>query len=184
MKQTICRFIYRQLLGWKREITIPLYDKCVICVAPHTSNNDLFIGKLFYGTIGQETSFMMKKEWFFFPIGFFFKIMGGIPVDRKRKTLLIKQMVDHFAESEKFRLAITPEGTRKANPKWNRGFYYIALKANVPIVLVGIDYKSKTITLNKVITPSGNVEKDIQKIKHHFKHFTGKHPENFSVGDA
>ncbi|KAA6331514.1 hypothetical protein EZS27_019878 [termite gut metagenome] len=184
MKQTICRFIYHQLLGWKKVVTIPLFDKCIICAAPHTSNKDLFIGKLFYGTIGQETSFMMKKEWFFFPIGLFFKTIGGIPVDRKQRTSLIEQMVSHFAESKKFHLAITPEGTRKANPKWKRGFYYIALKACVPIVLVGIDYKSKTITSNQVITPSGNVEEDIRKIKHYFKYFKGKHPENFSVGDA
>lgn len=143
MKKAIYSFIYYRLLGWKTNVTVPNYDKCVICAAPHTTNLDLFIGKLFYGAIGRKTSFMMKKEWFFFPLGFFFKAVGGIPVDRSRKTSLVDQMVHKFAEYKKFNLAITPEGTRKANPNWKKGFYFIALKAQVPIVLIGIDYSKK-----------------------------------------
>lgn len=69
MKKAIYSFIYYHLLGWKTNVTVPNYDKCVICAAPHTTNMDLFIGKLFYGAIGRKTSFMMKKEWFFFPLG-------------------------------------------------------------------------------------------------------------------
>ena len=72
-----------------------------------------------------------------------FKAVGGIPVDRSRKTSLVDQMVHKFAEYKKFNLAITPEGTRKANPNWKKGFYFIALKAQVPIVLIGIDYSKK-----------------------------------------
>ena len=73
MKKAIYSFIYYRLLGWKTNVTVPNYDKCVICAAPHTTNLDLFIGKLFYGAIGRKTSFMMKKEWFFFPLGIFFQ---------------------------------------------------------------------------------------------------------------
>lgn len=98
MKKAIYSFIYYRLLGWKTNVTVPNYDKCVICAAPHTTNLDLFIGKLFYGAIGRKTSFMMKKEWFFFPLGLFFKAVGGIPVDRSRKTSLVDQMAQHFAK--------------------------------------------------------------------------------------
>ena len=87
MKKAIYSFIYYHLLGWKTNVTVPNYDKCVICAAPHTTNMDLFIGKLFYGAIGRKTSFMMKKEWFFFPLGILFKAVGGIPVNRGRKSL-------------------------------------------------------------------------------------------------
>ena len=73
MKKAIYSFIYYRLLGWKTNVTVPNYDKCVICAAPHTTNFDLFIGKLFYGALGRKTSFMMKKEWFFWPLGFFFR---------------------------------------------------------------------------------------------------------------
>lgn len=183
MKQKLYSFIYYKLLGWKTEITIPNYDKCVICAAPHTSNWDLFIGKLFYGAIGRKTSFMMKKEWFFFPLGILFKAVGGIPVDRGRKTSLVEQMKHKFDTSTHFHLAITPEGTRKANPNWKKGFYYIAKEAQVPIVLIGVDYSKKLISATKSIIPTGDIEKEMREIKLYFKDFKGKIPENFSIGD-
>lgn len=183
MKQQLCRFIYHRLLGWKTVITVPFYEKCVICAAPHTSNWDLLIGKLFYGSLGRRASFLMKKEWFFFPLNLVFKAMGGIPVNRSKKNSLVDQMARRFASCSRFNLAITPEGTRKANPEWKKGFYYIALQAQVPIMLFGIDYPSKTITCTKAIVPSGNIEKDMREIKRYFMQFTGRHPEYFSVGE-
>ena len=80
-------------------------------------------------------------------------------------------------------MAITPEGTRKANPNWKKGFYYIALKAQVPIVLIGIDYSKKMISATKAIMPSGDIDKDMREIKLYFKDFQGKHPENFALGE-
>lgn len=65
---------------------------------------------------------MMKKEWFFFPLGIFFKAIGGIPVNRDKRTSMVDQMAERFANSPQFHLAITPEGTRKANPEWKKGF--------------------------------------------------------------
>ena len=123
MKKAIYSFIYYRLLGWKTNVTVPNYDKCVICAAPHTTNLDLFIGKLFYGAIGRKTSFMMKKEWFFFPLGLIFRAVGGIPVDRKRKTSLVDQMAQQFANSKKFHLAITPEGASPYCPYRHRLCY-------------------------------------------------------------
>lgn len=123
----------------------------------------------------------MKKEWFFFPLGVIFKAVGGIPVYRGKRNSLVDQMAERFAASQKFNLAITPEGTRKANPHWKKGFYYIALKAQVPILLIGIDYEKKTITATKEIIPSGDIDKDMQEIKLYFKDFKGKKPENFAI---
>ncbi len=183
MKQQLCRFIYHRLLGWKTVITVPFYEKCVICAAPHTSNWDLLIGKLFYGSLGRRASFLMKKEWFFFPLNLVFKAMGGIPVNRGKKNSLVDQLARRFASCSRFNLAITPEATRKANPEWKKGFYYIALQAQVPIMLFGIDYPSKTITCTKAIVPSGDIEKDMREIKRYFMQFTGRHPEYFSVGE-
>lgn len=183
MKKAIYKFIYQKILGWKYDIRVPLVDKCVICAAPHTSNLDLFIGKFYYGSTGRKSYFMMKKEWFFFPLGFFFRNAGGIPVDRNRNTSLVDQMCTVFSQKKKFHLAITPEGTRTANANWKKGFYYIALKAEVPIVLIGIDYQKKTITEGKILHPTGDIEKDMKEIKLYFKDFKGKHPENFSIGD-
>ena len=95
MKKSFYSFIFYRLLGWKTRLEVPNYDKCVICAAPHTSNWDLFIGKLFYGSLGRKACFMMKKEWFFFPLGIFFKAIGGIPVNRDKRTSMVDQMAEH-----------------------------------------------------------------------------------------
>ena len=60
MKQALCRFIYYKVLGWKARVSIPDFDKCIFCAAPHTTNWDLFVGKLFISAIGRESGFMMK----------------------------------------------------------------------------------------------------------------------------
>ena len=181
MKKSFYSFIFYRLLGWKTRLEVPNYDKCVICAAPHTSNWDLFIGKLFYGSLGRKACFMMKKEWFFFPLGIFFKAIGGIPVNRDKRTSMVDQMAERFANSTQFHLAITPEGTRKANPEWKKGFYYIALKAKVPIILIGIDYPSHLIAATKVLIPSGDIDKDMCEIKQHFMQFKGKNPNGFAI---
>ncbi|MGL4851099.1 MAG: 1-acyl-sn-glycerol-3-phosphate acyltransferase [Phocaeicola sp.] len=182
MKKAICGFIYYKLMGWKTQVSAPDFDKFIMCAAPHTTNWDLIVGKLFMGAIGRETGFMMKKDWFFWPLGPIFRWMGGIPVDRGRKTSLVDQMITRAKESKKFHLAITPEGTRKANPNWKKGFYHIAMGAELPILLVAIDYEKKCVTCDKVIYPTGDLNKDLQEIKLYYKDFKGKHPENFSIG--
>lgn len=182
MKQAICRFIYRRLLGWKAKVAVPDFDKCIICAAPHTTNWDLIMGKLFITSIGRRSGFLMKKEWFFFPLGCLFRRMGGIPVHRDKKTSMVEQIVKQIEQSHTFHLAVTPEGTRSANPNWKKGFYYMALGARIPIVLIGIDYDKKCITAEKYILPSGDIDKDMREIKTYFKDFKGKHPERFDVG--
>ncbi len=183
-KKAVCGFIFHRLLGWKARLGVPNYDKCVICAAPHTSNWDFLIGKLFYGTLGREACFLMKKEWFFFPLSLLLRAAGGIPVNRDKRTSMVEQMAARFAASARFHLAITPEGTRKANPKWKKGFYYIALEAQVPIVLVGVDYASKTIHATRTVIPSGDFGKDMREIKLYFKAFRGRHPSNFTTGNV
>lgn len=178
--RAICKFILR-LAGWK---TVGLSDyplKCIFCVAPHTSNWDLPLGLVAYKAMGRRASFLIKKEWFFFPMNLIFKMLGGIPVDRSRKTSLTEQIAEIFAGREKFQLAITPEATRKRNPDWKMGFYYIAIAANVPIVVVAMDYKKKEIDFKKVIKPSGDAEADLKTIKACYKDVTARHPKNFAL---
>ena len=96
-------------------------------------------------------------------------------------------MTDTMAESARkaqtFHLCITPEGTRSRVEDWKKGFYFIALKANMPILLYGIDYEKRHIQCTKTLIPSGDVEKDMREIKLYFKDFKGKKPENFTIGD-
>ncbi len=153
--------------------------KCVICAAPHTSNWDFVIGKLFYNSIGCNAQFLIKKEWFFFPFNLFFGWLGGVPVDRSKRTSVTDQMVERYQSNARFQLAVTPEGTRKRTEEWKKGFYFIALKANVPILIGCFDYAKKVVGMKGIFYPTGDVEGDIAKIRAMYRGVTACHPENF-----
>ena len=144
-------------MGWKKGVGFTLPDKAIICLAPHTSNYDFIIGQLYVRAEQQKSNFLMKKEWFFWPLGPIFRKLGGIPVWRDKKTSMTERLAEYAMKADKFQLCITPEGTRSLNPDWKKGFYYIALKAQLPIFLFGLDYERKLIECSKVITPSGDV---------------------------
>jgi 1-acyl-sn-glycerol-3-phosphate acyltransferase len=97
-------------------------------------------------------------------------------------------MTDAMAETAKaakiFHLCITPEGTRSLNPDWKKGFYFIALKAEIPIILYGLDYEKKHIQCTKTIIPTGDLEKDMREIKLYYKDFKGKNPALFTIGNV
>ena len=173
--------ILKKRMGWTVETTIDLPEKCVICVAPHTSNWDFILGELYIRSIGKTAKLLMKKEWFFWPLGSFMRRIGGIPVERSKKTSLTDQLAEAAEKAETFRLAVTPEGTRSRVETWKRGFYYIALKAKLPILLYAIDFGHKRIVCTKQIIPSGDVEADMGEILRYYAEgdFIPRFPEKF-----
>ena len=182
MFKSLCRLIFRKM-GWQVEMTVPYRDKCIICVAPHTSNWDFIIAELYYHSIGRTAGFLMKKEWFFWPMGVLFCSMGGIPVERSRHVSLTDRVAEAAIKAERFELAVTPEGTRSLATKWKRGFYFIALKAGLPIQLYAIDYKNKRIVCTKELVPSGDVEADMRLIMDYYRPYAGTSPGKFAVED-
>ena len=181
MLQRLSKKILFDWLGFSENVTEVLPDKCVIALAPHTSNWDFVIGRLYTMAIGQSNLFLVKKEWFFWPLGILMRRMGGIPVYRDKKMKVTDSVAEMARNADVFRVCVTPEGTRKANSEWKKGFYYIALKADIPILLYGLDFKTKTIVCTKKIIPNGDVENQLQEIKEYFRNFTGKHPHQFAL---
>ena len=173
------KFIYNKILGWRVSGDFPVLSKCVIAVAPHTSNWDFLIAKLAYASIGRTANFLIKAEWFVFPFNLLFRSMGGIPVTRDKNSSLTDTLAAEFGKRDQMQLAITPEGTRKPVHEWKRGFYYIAFKAGIPILLVGLDYAKKEAISLGLIYPSGDYDKDIEEIKSRYKGIQAKKPENF-----
>ncbi len=180
-----CGFILR-LFGWKVEITAPQPDRCLICVAPHTSNWDFILGKLAYCSVGRPAGFLMKESWFFWPLGSVFRSMGGTPVRRsgKKKGSLVDAIVGKFRTSRKLAIAITPEGTRSRTADWHTGFLQIALQADVPCLLGVIDASTKTIIVRDTFTPTGDMAADMHYIKSYYRPFTGIRPHNFCTDDS
>jgi len=175
----IYRLILYRLMGWRTEMTVELPKKYVIALAPHTSNWDFLMGQLYSRAEGFRCEFMMKREWFFWPLGPIFRSMGGIPVERKKHTSLTDQLAAMARKRESFGLCVTPEGTRKPVDEWKRGFYYIAQKAEIPILLYGLDYGKKRIVCTRMIEPNGDVETQMKEIRDYFKDFKGKNPKNY-----
>ena len=170
-------------MGWALDVTEAHPDKCIICLAPHTSNWDFIIGQLYARAEGMKANFLMKKEWFFWPLGPIFRRLGGIPVWRSKHNSMTDNLAQTALQRQTFQLCITPEGTRARTTEWKKGFYYIALKAGIPILLYGIDYRDKLISCTKTIVPDGNIEAQMREIKEYYKDFIGKKPQNFTTGE-
>jgi len=163
-------------IGWKIRGQYT-HQKCIIIVAPHTSNWDFVLGAVVRSICSINANFLGKKELFKFPLGIFLRYIGGYPVDRSSSHSMVDSIVDIFNKEEHFALAIAPEGTRKYVPKWKTGFYHIAQKAQVPIVMLGFDYELKIVEFREPFYPSDNMENDMEEIMSYFRGFTGKHPE-------
>ncbi len=172
-----------KIFGWRVKITVPKSPKCVICVAPHTSNFDFILGLAAYHSLGRKANFLMKSFWFFFPLKYLLKYFGGIPVFRNKNTGLTNYIVNLFNNSDYINLAVTPEGTRSKNSKWKTGFLYISYGAHVPIQLGVIDYKNKCILIEHEFIPSGNIEEDLRYVKEYYAQYkdVAKFPKNFSL---
>ena len=183
MIKQFCNWLLYKQLGWTKHITVNHPDKFIICLAPHTSNWDFLIGQLYIRAEGLKINFLMKKEWFFWPLGPILRSMGGIPVYRAKHTSMTDTLAEAAAQRKSFKLCITPEGTRSLNPDWKKGFYFIALKAQIPILLYGVDYEKKLIECTRSFVPAGDFEKEMRDTKLYFKDFKGKYPDKFTIGE-
>lgn len=170
-----------KLFGWRVLCTVPDYPKCIICVAPHTSNWDFVLGEFAWWSLGRKAGFLMKEAWFFFPMKYLFRALGGIPVARRRGSSLTEVIIHKFNEADRMQLAITPEGTRARVTDWRTGFLHIAYEARVPIILGAIDAANKLVHLEKTFTATGDIDADMRAIKNYYRQFQGIRPEKFSA---
>jgi 1-acyl-sn-glycerol-3-phosphate acyltransferase len=176
--RVLCKWILN-LMGWKPQGVFPYHlKKYVIIVAPHTSGWDFIIGVLFRKALRLEKAkYLGKKELFEPPFGFLFRWLGGYPVDRSISNNLVDEVVKVFNQHEEFGIALSPEGTRARVDRLRTGFYNIARKANVPIVMVGLDFENKRCIFSEPFYTTGNMDKDFEGILAFFRPIKGKHPD-------
>lgn len=177
----ISKFIFNKILGWKINGSFhPEIKKYVLIGAPHTSWRDFHIGLLARNSAKANINLIAKKSLFKPPFGFIVRALGGFPVDRSKSNNLVDAIVQMFNEKEVFRLAISPEGTRKYVEKWKTGFYYIAKGANVPIVMFGFDFGNKQVKLSEPFYTTDNIEADFAHFFEFYKNILGDKPELFN----
>jgi len=181
MLRRLSKLILR-LLGWHTDGSLPPgVQKAVVVSAPHTSLWDFVIGRLTFWAIRINIRFLIKSEAFRPPLGLLLKRLGGIPVDRSTNNRMVDQVVKLFNDNESLAVIITPEGTRRLVTQWKKGFYLIAVRANVPIALSFIDYGNKTGGIGPIITPTGDYEKDLKVIQEFYRDKIARHPERFNL---
>jgi 1-acyl-sn-glycerol-3-phosphate acyltransferase len=175
----IAKFIYFKLMGWRLHGEFPTQiKKCVVPVVPHTSWHDFYIGILVRNVWRVEVNFVGKKSLFKAPHGWYFRWMGGSPIDRTKSTDFVTATAKVFDKKDVFRLALAPEGTRKKVQKLKTGFYYIAKAADVPIVMVAFDFDNKQVMVSEPHYTTDDKEADFKIYEDFFRGVKGKIPEN------
>jgi 1-acyl-sn-glycerol-3-phosphate acyltransferase len=171
--------LYFLLTGWKIRDTFPSHiPKAVIIVGPHTCAADFIIGLAAKSILGiEDTHYFGKAELFHGPFSFVFKSTGGFPVDRFDHHNMVDQAVTMFNNHSRFLLALSPEGTRKKVDRLRTGFYHIAKKAGVPIIMVGFDFEKKEITIAEPFLTSSDEVADFNLIINYYAQMKGKYPE-------
>ena len=177
----LAKFIYFNILGWKvvgnTNFSNHIIKKAIIIAAPHTSWHDFYMGILLRSVLNLKTNFVGKKELFVFPVGSIFRALGGAPIDRYSKENKVQEIAKLFEEKDEFRMAMSPEGTRKKVEKWRTGFYYIAKTAKVPILMFTLDFGKKENKISKPFYPTNDKEADFKFMKDFYKDAVGKIPE-------
>jgi 1-acyl-sn-glycerol-3-phosphate acyltransferase len=167
-----------RVFGWRVDGALPDCRRAVVIAAPHTSNWDLpFMLAIAY-TLGVKPSWLGKRELFRWPFGRVLRWLGGIPVDRSGPQGLVGQAIARFAESEGLFLVIPPSGTRARAAHWKSGFYHVARGAAVPILCAYLDYPTRVGGIGLLLTPSGDVRADMDRVRAFYVSKRGKYPAN------
>ena len=164
-------------LGWRIDGALPNIPQAVVIVAPHTSNWDFVIGIAAKFALGLRAAWLGKHTLFRPPFGGLMRWLGGIPVDRTKPQDMVAQSVSRFAEQERLLLAVSPEGTRKAVPRWKSGFYHIARGAGVPIIPVAFDWTRHALAIGPAFTTTGDIDADLDALAAFFASARGRRGE-------
>lgn len=173
---------YLKTFKWKYN-DFPDVDKAVVLMAPHTSWWDFILGKIYFTGQGRQATILVKKEAFFWPIGYFLKKMGAVPVDRGKRTGLTDKAIESFNNANgRFYLVITPEGTRKKTKNWKKGFLRIAKAANVPVAMGFLDMETRNMGMLGLLDMSGTDEEIMERLKRSYLGKTGFRKDKFETG--
>jgi 1-acyl-sn-glycerol-3-phosphate acyltransferase len=165
------------LFGWKVVGQHPSEPKFVLIGAYHTSNWDLPLAILIMWALKIDARWVAKHTIFRGPAGWLFRRLGGVPLNRETTENFVESVGEEFDKREEFVLVLAPEGTRSRVEYWRTGFYYIALRAGVPIALGFVDSPRKEVGLGPLLWPSGDLEADLAKMRDFYSDKTGIRPE-------
>ncbi len=172
-----------KLMGWKILNGVAPSKKAIIIGVPHTSIWDFVISYFYYTSVGGKAYFIIKKEFFYWPLSVLLKRLGGIPVDRTKGVSVVKQIIQEMNSRDAMHLAITPEGTRKYTKRWKAGFHAIAKATGASVYLGFFDFERKEIGWVSRFEVSDDPEADIRRMKTYYREYglVARHPELYTA---
>jgi len=174
---------FLKLFGWKVEGVLPHEPKVILVGEPHTSNWDFILIMCAAQAVGFRMSYIMKKEAFFWPLGGFFKWLGGLPIERKKGKDSLAQIKEHLEARENMFLAITPSGSRIATDSYKTGYLRMAKAFDIPLFLIGIHGPTKSLVLDRLVDASGDIKAQNKSIKDYMDGtYRGIKPDNQRLG--
>lgn len=179
--KTVSGYLLEDILGWKIKGDFPDLKKSITIFAPHTAHIDALYGKLGIAQMGVKYLFLSKKELFFFPMNIIMKKFGSMAVRGVKDKNAIYQVAEILNNTDELHVVISPEGWIRKVTKWNKGFYYMAIKAKVPIIVTSLDYQKKEMEIKGVIYDLDDYANVIKQINTMYKDVTGKVHQNFSL---
>ena len=165
------------VLGWRFVGGFPDVPKLVLVGAPHTSTVDGIVGLGAAAWADLAFSVFAKRQLFRWPLTPVLRAFGGVPVDRDAPGGLVGRAVEVLRGPGPAVVALTPEGTRGPVSSWKTGFYRIAVEADVPIAVVGIDFKRRELRIPGAIVPTGDLDADLAVLGDLLAGVEGRHPE-------
>jgi 1-acyl-sn-glycerol-3-phosphate acyltransferase len=167
------------LLRWRIEGELPNLPRCVIIIAPHTSNWDFVIGLATLLALDLRVTWLGKHQIFRGPFRPLLRRLGGVPVDRSAPGGVVEQAAAVLAPPNSVFLAVAPEGTRRKVERWKSGFWRIARAAGVPILPVAFDYRTRAVVLGEPYTPTADYEADLAALQGRFSAEMARNPRDY-----
>ena len=170
-------------MGWE-SVGGPMKEKkAIVLGVPHTSVWDFLVSYLFYTQFGKVAHIMIKKEFFFWPLGPILRACGAVPVDRESAASMVRSLIHEMDQAEEFHLAIAPEGTRKAVKRWKTGFHLIARETGATVYVGYYDWGRKRISVGEPFELTDDPKADMQRIYDIYRPMgiQGKHKDGFIV---
>ncbi|MBP5333543.1 MAG: 1-acyl-sn-glycerol-3-phosphate acyltransferase [Bacteroidales bacterium] len=177
-----CGWLLRKM-GWE-SVGGPMKEqKAIVLGVPHTSFKDFLVCYLFYTQFGKVAHIMIKKQFFWWPMGALLRALGAVPVDRKSPTETVRSLIHIMEEVPEFHLAIAPEGTRKPVKRWKSGYHLIARETGATVYLGYYDWGRKRISVGEPFELTDDVKADMQRMYDHYRPMgiQGYHKDNFIV---
>lgn len=171
----------KSILGWKINGDFNIVKKSILIIAPHTSYWDAIIGKILLLSTGMNHRILSKKELFFFPMNLLMYSIGAIPVRGVNGCNAIYEVCRLIKENDSLHIVICPEGGFSPTEKWDPGFYYMALKSQVPIMVGYLDYAKKEVGIKGIITDLSNKDNVFIQVAEYYKDVTACYPEKFKL---